>query len=138
MLITILLVLVLILSIVMITIGYRKYFEVLTVLGLIGATASAFILIACAIGIICTQANIDLDYQNKLDEKEMLEYRIEQGSGIVGNELLYSQVVEFNNELRSTKKWANSPWFNWYNNKKIATIDYIVIEELGDTNENNA
>ena len=48
---------------------------------------------------------------------------------IVGNEMLYNDVVEFNNELRRIKKWANSPWVSWFYNQKIASIDYIEIGE---------
>jgi hypothetical protein len=59
----------------------------------------------------------------------MLEYRIEHiEENITGNEMLYNDIVEFNNELRSTKKWANNPWTNWFYNQDIATIDYIEIE----------
>lgn len=73
-----------------------------------------------------TYVNADIDYQNKLEEKELLEYRINQQNDIVGNELLYSQIVEFNNDLRYTKKWAKNPWTNWFFNQKIAdNIDYI-------------
>ena len=73
--------------------------------------------------------NADVDYQNTLAEKQMLEYRINKQEDIVGNELLYSQIVAFNNDLRSTKKWANNIWTNWFYNQDIANkIDYIVVE----------
>jgi hypothetical protein len=68
----------------------------------------------------------DLNYQNALHEKEMLEYRIEHmEENITGNEMLYNDIVEFNNELRNVKKWANNPWTNWFNNQGVASIDYI-------------
>ena len=71
----------------------------------------------------------EIDYQNTLYEKEMLEYRIEHmEQNITGNEMLYSDIVEFNNELRRVKKWANNPWTNWFNNQKVATIDYIELD----------
>jgi hypothetical protein len=44
---------------------------------------------------------------------------------ITGNEMLYNDIVAFNNELRNVKKWANNPWTNWFNNQDIASIDYI-------------
>lgn len=79
--------------------------------------------------ILLMQLNADVAYQNKLAEKQMLEYRINKQEDIVGNELLYSQIVEFNNNLRSTKKWANIIWTNWFYNQDIANkIDYIVVE----------
>lgn len=74
------------------------------------------------------QINRDIDYQNKLYERTTLEYRIEnEDAHTTGNELLYRDIVEFNNDLRTTKKWANNPWVSWFWNGDIATIDYIEI-----------
>lgn len=82
--------------------------------------------------ILINITNYDVEYQNTLHEKEMLEYRIEHmEENITGNEMLYNDIVEFNNELRNTKKWANNPWTNWFNNEKIASIDYIEIPGIG-------
>lgn len=79
--------------------------------------------------ILCIQICRNVDYQNKLHEKDILEYRIENMSeNVIGNEMLYNDIVEFNNSLRSTKEWANNPWTSWFNNKDIANIDYISIE----------
>lgn len=73
--------------------------------------------------------NYELDYQNFLHEKEVLEYRIEHmEDNVTGNEMLYNDIVEFNNELRSEKKWANNPWTNWFNNQDIAAMDYIELD----------
>ena len=84
--------------------------------------ASAFIII--------NTITYDVEYQNMLHTKEMLEYRIEHmEENITGNEMLYNDIVEFNNELRSTKKWANSPWTSWFNNQDIASIDYIDLND---------
>ena len=76
--------------------------------------------------IVGNAIHCDLNYQNTLHEKEMLEYRIEHmEENITGNEMLYNDIVEFNNSLRSVKKWANNPWTNWFYNQDIATIDYV-------------
>ena len=79
--------------------------------------------------VICkVQSNSDIDYQNKLYERTTLEYRIEnEDAHTTGNELLYRDIVEFNNDLRRTKKWANNSWVSWFWNGDIATIDYIEI-----------
>lgn len=78
--------------------------------------------------IISVQINRDVEYQNALYEREVLECRIEKADeNIVGNELLYSDIVEFNNDLRTIKKWANNPWTSWFFNEDIATIDYVEI-----------
>jgi uncharacterized protein YneF (UPF0154 family) len=92
-------------------------------LGIVGTLFSGTFILSNAM-------NHDLKYQNKLHEREMLEYRIEHmEDNITGNEMLYNDIVEFNNELRATKKWANSPWTNWFNNQDIAAMDYIELEE---------
>ena len=73
--------------------------------------------------IIDNVTSYDLDYQNAMHEKEMLEYRIEHmEENITGNEMLYNDIVEFNNKLRSTKKWANNPWTSWFNNQDIVSV----------------
>lgn len=80
--------------------------------------------------ILRVKINEDIDYQSALYEKKVIEYRIDHMlDNIVGNEMLYNDVVEFNNELRRIKKWANNPWVSWFYNQKIASIDYIEIGE---------
>lgn len=70
-----------------------------------------------------------MEYQNTLYKKEMLEYRIEHmKENVTGNEMLYNDIVEFNNMLRAKKKWTNNPWTDWFNNKDIASIDYIELD----------
>ena len=95
---------------------------ILTFIGFIGT-------IIVSISIIDTQVNKEVNYQNTLYEKMVLEYRLDNmEDDIVGNEMIYNDIVEFNNELRSVKKWANNPWTNWLYNEKIAIIDYIKID----------
>ena len=91
----------------------------------IGAFGTAL----CGLFVLINLLVMDVNYQNKLEEKAMLEYRIQKGEEIAGNELLYSQVVEFNNDLRSTKILSKNPWVNCFNNWKIAEIDYIEIDK---------
>lgn len=91
----------------------------------LGALGSFFAIIFICMNVI----NYDVDYQNMFHKKEMLEYRIEHiEENITGNEMLYNDIVEFNNDLRNTKKWANNPWTSWFNNKNIASIDYIELD----------
>ncbi|MCM1306479.1 MAG: hypothetical protein NC037_01010 [Bacteroides sp.] len=68
------------------------------------------------------------DYQAVLYEKEVLEYRLEHiEENLVGNEILYSEIIEFNNQLRDCKYYSGNLWLNLFYNDKIATIDYIGI-----------
>lgn len=98
-------------------ISYVGWF--LTIVGIVCSLFTAAFIVGNAMA-------CELTYQNVMYEKEMLEYRIEHmEENITGNEMLYNDIVEFNNELRNTKKWANSPWTNWFNNQDVASIDYI-------------
>lgn len=104
----------------------RTYEDWAFVAAMVLTLLAIFVSIFVGIGVIGTQVNKDVNYQNTLYEKEMLEYRIDNmEDNIVGNEMLYNDIVEFNNGLRNVKKWANNPWTNWFYNQDIATIDYI-------------
>lgn len=69
------------------------------------------------------------DYQQAVYEKQVIEYRLEnKDENIVGNELLYKDIVEFNNNLRQHKRYADNFWIGIFHNDKIATIEYIEID----------
>ena len=91
------------------------------------ALVIALMIISCpVVSIVGVLVQHDVDYQNKLYEREVLEYRIEHiEDDFTGNELIYKDVVTFNNELRETKKWARSPFTNWFYNQDIASLDYV-------------
>ena len=92
---------------------------------IVGASAS----IVCVIAVLDVQVNKDVNYQSALYQKEVLEYRIDHmDENIVGNELLYNDIVEYNNDLRFIKEWSDNYWVNWFFNEDIATIDYIEID----------
>lgn len=99
--------------------------ELVMTIGGLFSVFSTIAIIVCVAFIMKVQIPREVDYQNTLTQREMLEYRIEKSEEIVGNEMLYSQIVEFNNDLRKTKTYADSMWLNWFANKKISTIDYI-------------
>lgn len=89
---------------------------------------SGIALIVCIINIIVIQIPAKKDYEKVVMEKEMLEYRLENDNLGIGNELLYKDIVEFNQELKDVKYYANNPWTNWFVNGYIAEIDYIELE----------
>ena len=130
MIITILSIVLLIIGVVLMKNGSDEHSGLKEALGFILTFVNAIILLTNICFILGVQINKDIDYQNKLYEREMLEYRIENtDKNITGNEMLYNDIVEFNNSLRRTKKWSNSLWTNWFNNADIAAIDYIEIEK---------
>ena len=110
-------------------IAFNKYHEsfVGAMFMVLGAVSLTFAVGLIASEQICAENN----YQKTMYQKEVLEYRLQnQDENIVGNELLYNDIVEFNNNLRDVKKWSANPWTSWFNNAKIATINYIEIPGL--------
>lgn len=103
-----------------------EWFEIAGLLATIFGVVATVITVTLA---ILNFAFTDINYQDALAERQMLEYRIEHCENLVGNELLYADIVYFNEELRHTKRFINSPWTNWFYNKKIAEMDYIDIIE---------
>lgn len=99
----------------------RSYYE------LPCATAGICItLFGCCLILVCAvQIDGSLSYESKLYERAVLEYRLEQGDGIAGNELLYADATSFNKDLRVYKLLANNPWTNWFVSSKLASIDYV-------------
>lgn len=72
------------------------------------------------------------NYQKVLYQKQVLEYRLDHiEDNLVGNEILYSEITDFNNLLRECKYYADNPWIGLFYNDKIATIDYIVLPLQG-------
>lgn len=118
-----------IVGIVCLVIANRNMEDTWFIIGLILTVVGLILGILCAIAIIDVNVNKDIYYQNTLYEKDMLEYRIDNmEDNIVGNEMLYNDIVEFNNELRSVKKWAYNPFTNWFYVKEIAEIDYVELD----------
>ena len=77
-----------------------------------------------------TQIAKEVNYQKALHEREALVFRLEhREENIVGNEMLYSEIVAFNNDLRREKKWADNPWVGCLYNDMIAELDYIEYKE---------
>lgn len=104
--------------------------DLLSAIGLFLLASGFVVSLLCSGAIIDMNVGKDIDYQNKLDERELIEYRIEdKGRNFVSDGKLYNDIVEFNNSLRKEKEGANSPWTNWFYNDDIATIDYIEVEE---------
>ena len=93
--------------------------------------AASIGLLGCLCSIGAVRAAAFEEYQNMVYEKEVLEYRLEQienGTSVPGNELVYKDVVEFNNELRFIKKWSDNIWTSWFYNDIIAEhVEYIEI-----------
>ena len=87
------------------------------------------ITIASVCAILLNVAFMRYEYESKSYERDMLEYRIEHLSDdAVGNEMLYHDVVEFNNQLRWVKRTAGNPWTSWFSNHRVAELDYVELD----------
>lgn len=129
MIITLIIIGVVIVAFVCLNIAHRTSNDLVFGIGIVLALFGLFGVLFAGSAIIDVNVNKDIYYQNTIYEKEMLEYRIDNmEDNIVGNEMLYNDIVEFNNSLRGVKKWANSLWTNWFFNEDIATIDYIELD----------
>ena len=110
-------------------IAFNEYHE--SFVGTMFVALGAVSLVFAVAFIASEQIRAENNYQKTMYQKEVLEYRLQnQDENIVGNELLYNDIVEFNNNLRDVKKWSANPWTSWFNNAKIATINYIEIPGL--------
>lgn len=113
-------------------IGHKLNYKARNIIDLIAFVFTLFGSLSALIIILVlasTYIGYDLNYQNFLYERDMIEYRIEHiEDNVTGNEMLYNDIVKFNNELRSKKKWADNPWTNWFCNQNIASLDYIELD----------
>ena len=103
--------------------SYSELIEIAA--GVLIALGSVFTLCFGVAGLV-VHLREETGYQNALYERSVLVYRMENGE-LSGNEMLYTQIMEFNNELRITKRWSENAWVGMMYNEKIATIDYIEI-----------
>jgi hypothetical protein len=89
-----------------------------------------FLLLICLVMIPVAQIPKEADYQATLNEKEVLEYRLEnQEDNVLENSILYNDIVEFNNKVIMHKVNSNNLWINWFYNKKLGQIDTIEVKE---------
>ena len=67
-------------------------------------------------------------FEEYIYERAVLVYRVENEKDLKNNELLYRDIVKFNNKLRLHKHYHNSVWIGWLFSFDIAKIDYVEIE----------
>lgn len=93
-------------------------------IGAVTLVVSAIFFIICIIPAISIQMGESTMYEIKMEEYEMLNYRLENQAN---DATLYSDIMEFNSWILSNNKWANNPFTNVWNYQsctQIPTIDY--------------
>lgn len=96
-----------------------------TIFIIIGSCGLFFSLVIISI----VQIPKEIAYEKCLNEKQILEYRLEnQKENVFENSLLYNEIINFNNELTTHKVCCSDLWLSWFGNEKIADIEYIKLE----------
>ena len=120
--------LILIISVVFLVLGLILHYGVCTVIWgrMITFLSSTVLCLVCFLWGCCALTK-NVEYNKKIYEKELLEYRL-KNEQLPGNELLFKDITEFNNEIREIKYYSSSFIVGIFYNEKIATIDYINVE----------
>lgn len=94
----------------------------LSAIGLVGLSV-------CIMIVIFVQIPRERDYIVATYERSALEYRLEN-EGLEGNEMLHSDIIEFNKSLYTKKYHTGRFMTGWFVNSRIAEgLDYIDIGE---------
>ena len=104
----------------------RRVPEIVGGLGAFFVTVVGVALICAGAVALIVEIGEDQAYQETLYERQVLIHRMENKE-LSGNEMLYTQIMDFNNKLRREKRWSANEWVGAMYNEKIATIDYIKI-----------
>ena len=84
---------------------------------------ACIMLILCGFQCIISKANADLEYQNTLQQYEVIEYQLKDNKSDI--KLLTKDITEYNNKIREYKKWKNNFWLNWFYPADIDELEYI-------------
>lgn len=84
---------------------------------------ACIMLILCGFQCIISKANADLEYQNTLQQYEVIEYQLKDNKSDI--KLLTKDITEYNNKVREYKKWKNNFWLNWFYPADIDELEYI-------------
>lgn len=85
--------------------------------------AACIVLIICSILCIDSKVNADLEYQNTLQQYEVIEYQLKDNKSDI--KLLTKDITEYNNKIRKYKKWKHNFWLNWFYPADIDKLEYI-------------
>lgn len=98
--------------------------------GVVASVAFGFVVVIICVILMCVHLPSDqVRYNDTKIKYDMLQYRVEHiEDNNVGNELLYNDIVEFNQMLYDKKRRANNEWINWFVIQPIAELDYIELE----------
>lgn len=100
--------------------------DAIDLIGFLLVFAGAICLGVCLICIIVAHVNVDAQLQALQNTRDMLVYRLEHINELpAGNEMLYSEITEFNNQLYENMINTRNPWINWFYNSAFNNIPLI-------------
>lgn len=118
----------LILTVAGIWLGVKGEFEWWGDISTIVAIISIIVLIILTPIAIIENACADKLYADLVEERELIEYRLEQignDKNLMVNGGTYEDLSDYNSTIRSYKTYSNNFWIGWLYANKIAKLDYI-------------
>ena len=106
----------------------------LSMLGGIVGIVAGICLVVASIFAICEGAFADKTYADLVAKREVIEYRldeIENDKNLLVNGGTYTDLIEYNETIRSYKTWSNNFWNGWFYADKIADLEYIELPNKG-------
>lgn len=101
-------------------------------LGTLGSVILSFALIVCVVLVIGEHACADKHYADLTAKKEVIEYRlneIDNDENLLVNGGTYTDLIEYNESIRSYKTYSDSFWIGLFYSDKIAELDYIELPQ---------
>lgn len=130
MIITICLIIILILGIVLWCRSYVTCDDIeegcgymLTLIGGLGTLACVILIV---VSVFCSNTYV----KDMKEDRADIEYRLEQielGPDFY-NGTIYKDIQEYNQKIETHREARKDPWVNWFYSKKVADLDYIVVD----------
>lgn len=106
--------------------GCYWYNDMIDLIGFLLVVVGTVGLGICLTMIIVTHINVDVHLQVLQNTRDMLVYRLEHINELpAGNEMLYSEITEFNNQLYRNIINSQNPWISWFYNSTFNNIPLI-------------
>lgn len=96
-------------------------------IGLLLAILSGVMLVSCITYFLCNHASRNEDYIAYQIKHDSLEKRIELVEKGYADNVLWSDITDFNVELKEAQYWKKNPWTNILNNNASLYFDEIEI-----------
>ena len=90
--------------------------------------------IVAIVFIIIAAAQNDIITEDLIAKREAIEYRLEQcdeDTNVTVNGGVYSDLIEYNAEVRRHKRWTHDLWVGWFYSDGPAELEYIKLPNEG-------